>query len=67
MTQAANQLLWSTPFAEVLNWSGSHSPGGFVGDTINVTYNCLNRHVAEVHKNRGHYLAGRTSPVIVAG
>lgn len=32
-----------------------------VGDTLDVVYNCLNRHVAEVHENRDTIsLGGRT-------
>ncbi|WP_454561601.1 acetate--CoA ligase [Mycobacterium haemophilum] len=48
----ANQLSWSTPFTEVLDWSGAPFAKWFVGGTLNVAYNCVDRHVADGHGNR---------------
>src|ERR1700676_52797 len=41
----ANRLSWETPFSEVLDWSGAPFAKWFVGGTLNVAYNCVDRHV----------------------
>ena len=41
----ANRLAWETPFDEVLDWSDAPFAKWFVGGKLNVTYNCVDRHV----------------------
>jgi acetyl-CoA synthetase len=41
----ANRLSWDTPFTEVLDWSGAPFAKWFIGGTLNVAYNCVDRHV----------------------
>lgn len=42
----ANRLEWVKPFDQVLDWSNAPFAKWFVGGTLNVAYNCLDRHVA---------------------
>ncbi|WP_341264535.1 acetate--CoA ligase [Gordonia hydrophobica] len=44
--QQAQRLDWETPFGEVLDWSAPPFAKWFVGGTLNVAYNCVDRHVA---------------------
>ncbi|MFS0896600.1 acetate--CoA ligase [Mycolicibacterium litorale] len=41
----AERLSWDTPFSEVLDWSDAPFAKWFVGGTLNVAYNCVDRHV----------------------
>ena len=41
----AQRLSWSTPWSQVLDWSNPPFAKWFVGGTLNVAYNCLDRHV----------------------
>lgn len=41
----AHRLCWDKPFEEVLDWSGAPSAKWFVGGKLNVSYNCVDRHV----------------------
>ncbi|CAN5265753.1 acetate--CoA ligase [soil metagenome] len=41
----ANRLAWSTPFTEVLDWSNPPFAKWFADGTLNVAYNCVDRHV----------------------
>jgi acetyl-CoA synthetase len=41
----ANRLTWATPFTEVLDWSEAPFAKWFVGGKLNVSYNCVDRHV----------------------
>jgi acetyl-CoA synthetase len=41
----ANRLSWETPFSEVLDWSDAPFAKWFTGGKLNVTYNCVDRHV----------------------
>jgi acetyl-CoA synthetase len=41
----ANRLRWEKPFTEVLDWSEAPFAKWFVGGTLNVAYNCVDRHV----------------------
>jgi acetyl-CoA synthetase len=45
----AQRLTWATPWTEVLDWSGAPVAKWFVGGTLNVAYNCVDRHVEEGH------------------
>ena len=41
----ARELHWHTPFQEVLDWSNPPFAKWFADGTLNVAYNCLDRHV----------------------
>jgi acetyl-CoA synthetase len=43
--EQANRLSWATPFSEVLDWSGRPFAKWFTDGKLNVTYNCVDRHV----------------------
>lgn len=43
--EQANRLSWAKPFDEVLDWSDAPFAKWFVGGTLNVAYNCVDRHV----------------------
>src|ERR1043165_1029536 len=42
--QAKNELVWFKPWKKVLQWKEPFSKW-FVGGQLNVTYNCLDRHL----------------------
>ena len=44
-TQAREGLDWHSPFTEVLDWSNAPFARWFADGTLNVAYNCLDRHV----------------------
>ncbi|MCG3205683.1 MAG: Acetyl-coenzyme A synthetase [Elusimicrobia bacterium] len=50
-TQAKEQLHWFKPWNKVLNWKPPFAKW-FIGGKINVSYNCLDRHVASWRKNK---------------
>src|SRR3954454_10194248 len=41
----ARALTWATPWAQTLDWSDAPFAKCFVGGTLNVAYNCVDRHV----------------------
>ena len=41
----ADRLSWATPFTDVLDWSEAPFAKWFVGGRLNVSYNCVDRHV----------------------
>jgi len=41
----ARALSWAAPWAQTLDWSDAPFARWFVGGTLNVAYNCLDRHV----------------------
>ena len=41
----AERLSWATPWTQALDWSNPPFAKWFVGGTLNVAYNCLDRHV----------------------
>jgi acetyl-CoA synthetase len=41
----ANRLSWETPFSQVLDWSAAPFAKWFTDGKLNVTYNCVDRHV----------------------
>ena len=43
--EQARGLTWSTPWAQTLDWSGAPFAKWFVGGSLNVAYNCIDRHV----------------------
>ena len=47
--EQANRLTWATPFTQVLDWSDAPHARWFADGTLNVAYNCVDRHVAAGH------------------
>src|ERR1700729_1359932 len=43
--EQANRLSWATPFSQVLDWSAPPFAKWFTDGKLNVTYNCVDRHV----------------------
>lgn len=41
----ARELSWATPWTQTLDWSNAPFAKWFVGGTLNVAYNCVDRHV----------------------
>ena len=50
--EQARELAWSTPWKQVLDWSNPPFAKWFVGGTTNVSYNCLDRHLAGARRNK---------------
>jgi acetyl-CoA synthetase len=48
----ARALTWATPWAQTLDWSDAPFAKWFVGGTLNVAYNCVDRHVEAGHGER---------------
>src|SRR5690348_9823385 len=48
----AKRLSWDAPFTEVVDWSDAPFAKWFIGGTLNVTYNCVDRHVEAGHGDR---------------
>jgi acetyl-CoA synthetase len=48
----ARTLTWATPWAQTLDWSDAPFARWFVGGTLNVAYNCVDRHVEAGHGDR---------------
>jgi len=44
--EQAKRLEWAQPWTQVLDWSGAPFAKWFVGGRLNVSVNCLDRHVA---------------------
>ena len=51
-TQSRELLHWHTPFTEVLDWSNPPFARWFADGHLNVSYNCLDRHVLEGRGDR---------------
>src|SRR6516162_1397787 len=49
--QAKNELIWFKPFTKVLQWKEPFAKW-FVGGKLNVSYNCLDRHLSTPIKNK---------------
>src|SRR5688572_14256871 len=47
----ARELDWFEPWQEVLEWTPPHAKW-FVGGKLNVSYNCLDRHLAGPRRNK---------------
>ena len=47
----ANRLSWFEPWKEILRWTPPHAEW-FVGGKLNVSFNCLDRHVSDGHGDR---------------
>jgi acetyl-CoA synthetase len=50
--KTAGQLDWFRKFDKVLDWSNAPFAKWFVGGKINLSYNCLDRHVQSDRKNK---------------
>ncbi|MCX6502738.1 MAG: acetate--CoA ligase [Microbacterium sp.] len=50
--QARELLDWQTPFTQVLDWTNPPFAQWFADGTLNVAYNCLDRHVAAGNGDR---------------
>ncbi|PQM49433.1 Acetyl-coenzyme A synthetase [Mycobacterium talmoniae] len=48
----ARRLSWATPFTQVLDWSAAPFARWFADGTLNVAYNCVDRHVEAGHGDR---------------
>src|SRR5450631_4107832 len=49
--EQAKRLHWFTPWTKVLDWKEPHAKW-FIGGRINVSYNCLDRHLTGPRKNK---------------
>ena len=47
----ADKLEWSTPYTQVLDWRPPHATW-FVGGRLNVSVNCLDRHIRTARRNK---------------
>ena len=50
--EQARALTWSTPFGQVLDWSDAPHAKWFADGTLNVAYNCVDRHVDDGHGDK---------------
>jgi len=50
--EQAKNLQWETPWSQVLDWSAAPVSKWFVGAKLNVSVNCIDRHVAAGNGNR---------------
>jgi len=50
----AHRLSWATPWTKVLEWERPNA-AWFVGGTLNVAYNCVDRHVESGHGDQVAY------------
>ena len=53
----ASLLSWETPFTETLDWSNPPFARWFADGTLNVAYNCVDRHVESGHGSQVALLA----------
>jgi acetyl-CoA synthetase len=51
----ADRLSWTTRWSQVLDWSDAPFAKWFVGGTLNVAYNCVDRHVESGHGDQVAY------------
>jgi acetyl-CoA synthetase len=51
----AERLTWAQRWTKVLEWSGAPVAKWFVGGTLNVAYNCVDRHVESGHGDQVAY------------
>jgi acetyl-CoA synthetase len=52
---AADRLSWASRWSDVLDWSDAPFARWFVGGTLNVAYNCVDRHVEAGHGDQVAY------------
>ena len=53
------QLTWSKPLDTVLEWNPPHAKW-FLGGQLNVSVNCVDRHLADTRRQARHRVGGRT-------
>jgi acetyl-CoA synthetase len=53
--RAAQRLTWDEPWTQVLDWSNPPFAKWFVGGKLNVSVNCVDRHVAAGHGDKVAY------------
>jgi len=53
--QAKDLVTWAEPFGEVLDWSNPPFAKWFTGGSLNVAYNCVDRHVEAGHGDQVAY------------
>ncbi|MDP9094331.1 MAG: acetate--CoA ligase [Actinomycetota bacterium] len=51
----AHRLSWTRPWSQVLDWSGAPFAKWFVDGQLNVSYNCVDRHVEAGHGDQVAY------------
>ena len=54
-TEAAQDITWFKPFSKVLEWNFPHAKW-FLDAKLNASYNCLDRHIEEGHRNKVAYI-----------
>jgi len=54
-TEAAQDITWFKPFSKVLEWDFPHAKW-FLDAKLNASYNCLDRHIEEGHRNKVAYI-----------
>ena len=58
--EQAQLLDWFEPFQKVLEWKEPFAKW-FVGGKINVSYNCLDRHLSTARRNKAALVEGRSA------
>ena len=48
----ANRLTWGSPWIKTLDWSNAPFAKWFIDGKLNVSYNCVDRHVEQGHGNQ---------------
>jgi acetyl-CoA synthetase len=48
----ANRLTWGTPWTKTLDWTNAPFAKWFIDGKLNVSYNCVDRHVEQGHGNQ---------------
>jgi acetyl-CoA synthetase len=48
----ANRLTWGSPWTKTLDWSNAPFAKWFIDGKLNVSYNCVDRHVEQGHGNQ---------------
>ena len=55
--QQAEQLHWATPFKEILKWEPPYA-SWFMGGELNLSYNCIDRHMPTLKDKVAFYWEG---------
>jgi acetyl-CoA synthetase len=50
--EQARRLTWGTPWTKTLDWSNAPFAKWFIDGKLNVSYNCVDRHVEQGHGNQ---------------
>ena len=57
----AEELDWFQKWDTVLDWSDAPFAKWFIGGKLNVSYNCIDRHVNNGRRNKAAIVSGRAS------